>query len=433
MISDWAEAVEDTAEAAMGGLDVEMPRPEHFGRRLVKAVEDGRVPEGVVDEAASRVVREKLRFDYDPARYGRDMVASREHTTLAREAARKGMVLLKNEGGALPLTGVGKLVVTGGQANMANIGDLGSSVVTPPYKVSPLQGIRELTAGSVEVVHVSGKLKAAAKDAAASADAVVVVAGLDHTDEGEGNDREDLRLHKPDRELIKAVSEVNERVIVVMQGGSSITVSEWKDKASAIVMAWYPGMEGGHAIAEALFGEVNPSGKLPVIFPKDKSQFHEFDNKAKQVHYEYLHGYRHFQKSGLEPEWPFGFGLSYTTFACSGLSLGSGSVSAEGEVRVSVDVENTGAVAGEEVVQVYAGFPEDSKVERAPKELAAFARVALEPGEKKTVQLSFPVSELAFYDVESNSWVVEPGSYKVFAGSSSDDKDLMATELTIKA
>jgi len=432
VISDWEQAVEDTVAAANAGLDVEMPRPEHYGRRLVKAVEDGRVQMEVINEAVTRILRQKFAFETNPADYDRNRIASEDHASVALEAARKGTVLLKNRGGALPLgKEVRKIAVLGRLATEKNLGDRGSSMVTPPWAVTPLEGIEERAAKGVEVVYDSGSSPARAGKTASAADAAVVVAGLTNKDEGEGNDREDLDLHPEDIELIKAAASENRRTVVVLMGGAALTMGGCKDLPAAIIMAFYPGMEGGRAIADILFGRVNPSGKLSSVFPRSKDQLFEFDNKAREVKYGYHHGYRWFDKKGIEPEFPFGFGLSYTSYTYKNLRLDKDSVGPDASVRVMVDVTNKGRVAGEEIVQVYAGC-RGSKVDRAKKDLKGFTRLALEPGQTKTAEVEIKARGLAYYDVEQGEWKVEPVEYRLYAGPSSKDSGLLKTSLRVK-
>ncbi len=428
VVSDWIQAVEDTEEAALAGLDVEMPRPEYYGRHLVKAVREGEVPEEVINEAVTRILRQKFIFENLPGTYYKDKIAGETHAAIAREAAQKSMVLLKNQGNVLPISldEASKIAVIGKLADKKNLGDYGSSIVTPPYAVTPLQGIKERAGGRAEVIHEHGSSLPAARKAAAEADAVIVVAGLTFKDEGEGRDREDLGLKKEDVELIKAVAAENKRTVVVLEGGSAITMGSWQHAVPAIIMAWYPGMEGGHAIADVLFGDVNPSGKLPVVFPKSKDQLFEFDNQAKEVVYDYYHGYRFFDKNKLEPEFPFGHGLSYTTYEYTNLRLIKG---ADG-VNARVDVTNTGKVAGEEVVQLYVGY-KGSKVLRPKKDLKGFKKVKLEPGIKRTVEMHLDPRDLSFYNAEKGAWEIEPIEYVVSVGPSAADKDLLTKTVTL--
>lgn len=435
VISDWVLGTRDTVKAARGGLDVEMPNAWHFGRRLRKAVLKGEIPEDIIDEAVTRVLRQKARFAKvgDHSLYSSDKVACKDHTELALEAARKSMVLLKNEHGVLPLDRerISKLAVIGRLADLANLGDFGSSQVRPPYTVTPLQGIRDRAGTSTEVSYQSGKDLASARRAARVADAVVMVVGMAGRDEGEampgpakvGGDREDLGLRRIDQELITAISEETDRLVVVLEGGSAITMQGWKDRAQAILMAWYPGMEGGRAIADVLFGEVNPSGKLPIIFPENIGQLPPFDKKARSIEYGYYHGYRLFDKEGMRPAFPFGFGLSYTRYGYDNLRLSHKQIDKDGLLEVRVDVTNLGEMAGDEIVQLYIGCS-GSRVERPPKELKGFTRVHLGPGETKTVSLQVAAEDLAYYDPQSGRWEIEPAEYTAHVGPSSRWEDL---------
>jgi beta-glucosidase len=436
VMSDFVYGVRDGEKGVTGGLDMEMPKRWKFGPGLLRKVKRGVVPESMLDEAVTRIVGRKAAFagvgegGYDAAK-----VACAAHRQLALEVARKAIVLLKNDGGALPLNAgaTGKIAVIGRLADRANIGDKGSSQVKPPRVITPLEGIHELAGASVEVVYEEGKDLGKARSAASGVDAAVVVVGLDHRDEGEflpavhiGGDREDLRLPRGQEELIKAVADASDRCIVVLVGGSAILTSAWQDEVEAILMAWYPGMEGGLALAGVLFGEVNPGGKLPVTFPASNEQNPVFDKKANTAQYGYYHGYRMFDKKGMTPAFAFGFGLSYTTFECTDLRLSSASLDEKGTLRASVDVTNTGSLEGDEVVQLYVSCP-GVAVDRPVKELKAFARVTLEPVETKTVSLTVPIADLSYYDVDAGAFVVEKGEHKALVGTSSDDLPSSAT------
>ena len=323
VISDWMQGVEDTVEAPIAGLDIEMPRPEFFGRKLVKAVKDKKVSEQVINEAVTRIVRQKLRFDTDYGKYNQDKIAGAEHAEIARDAIRKSVVLLKNDNDVLPIdvNKVKSIAVIGPFSGEGVIGDKGSSRVTPPYIVTPLEGLQKRTGGSVELIQDDGKNLDKAKKAAASADCVLVFVGLTSKEENEGRDRVDLRLARDQENLIKEVCSVNSNCAVILIGGSAITMESWKDSAPAIMMAWYPGMEGGHGLADVLLGDFNPCAKLPVAWPKSADQLFLFDNVSEEVEIGYYHGYRYFDKNNIEPDFPFGFGLSYTTYNYKNLRL----------------------------------------------------------------------------------------------------------------
>ena len=439
VISDFVYGTRDTVRAAKGGLDIEMPLTQFYGRKLKRAVLRGEVPEELIDEAVTRILRQKARFAGvgDPAEYSRDKVACREHAELTFEAARKGIVLLKNEHGALPLHRykVRKIAIIGELAGKANLGDRGSSRVRPPYAVTPLQGIKNRAGGSVDVIYTGGDDLFLARRVAGEADAVILVVGLTGKEEGEampgpiklGGDRESLGLPARQVSLIEAVCTENDRCIVVVESGSAVIMEGWKDRVQAILMAWYPGMEGGNAIAAILFGDENPSGKLPVTFPQSNDQLPHFDKKAKSIEYGYYHGYRLFDKEGKKPAFPFGFGLSYTEYAYSNPRLSAKEMAKDGSLEVSVDVTNAGGTAGDEVAQLYIGYG-GSKVDRPVKELKGFSRVHLEPGETKTLSFEIRAEDLAYYDVKSGTWRIEEIEYTVYVGPSSRKEDLILTE-----
>jgi beta-glucosidase len=270
---------------------------------------------------------------------------------------------------------------------------------------------------------------------------VVVVVGFDQSDEGEyipqkpnkdewGGDREGLALKPADRDLILAATAENPRTIVVLIGASVITVEEWNEKAGAILMAFYPGEQGGAALSRLLLGRVSPSGKLPFTVPKDAASLPPFDNKSLSVEYGYYHGYTLAEKKGWEPRYAFGHGLGYTTFAYSSLSLDAREATANGVIQVSVDVANTGSRPGEEVVQLYVGFP-GSKVDRPVKLLRGFEKVPLAPGETRCVTIPLAVKDLAYYDPAAKAWVVERMEYPVYVGPSSRPADLLATSFRV--
>jgi len=430
--SDWLSATRSTVPSALAGLDIEMPYPHFYGQPLVDAVNGGSVSVDVIDAAVRRILRAKFRFgvfDGKPPLNPATVVESPAHTALALEVERKAIVLLKNDGAALPLSraSLRRVAVVGVLADTVNLGDTGSSDARSSYAITPLAGIQK-HAGAVEVVNLShNTLSAAELQQVGAADAAVVAVGLTYADEGEGQqvtpsigDRKTLDLSADQQQLILDVASHNPRTIVVLEGGSAIIVEGFVDRVAALLMAWYPGTEGGNAIAEVLFGDVNPSGKLDVTVPRTADQLPPFVNDKSNVDYTYYHGYRYVDKNGLEPRYPFGFGLSYTTFAVSNLRLAASTIAPNGEVRASVDVKNTGTLSGDEVVQLYVGY-DGSRVDRAVRDLKAFQRVTLAPGQTKTVVFTVPATDLAFWDVAANTFVVEPISYLLEAGSSSRD------------
>jgi beta-glucosidase len=445
VMSDFFLGVHDGKKAALAGLDLEMPLALTYGKTLEAAVEKGEVPLAAIDEAVLRLLRRKIEYAArpDPMAYPSSLVRAPEHAALAREVAEKGVVLLKNEGGLLPLdeAALRTVAVLGRLADAPNLGDHGSSRVYPPDTVTVVEGLREAL-GAGRVVHEPGKDLASARAVAREASAVVVVAGFDQSDEGEyipqkpsrdewGGDREDLALKAADRDLILAAAAENPRTVVVLIGASAVTVEEWQEKTGAILMAFYPGEQGGSALARLLLGRASPSGKLPFTVPKDARQLPPFDNRSLTVEYGYYHGYTLAEKKGWEPRYPFGYGLGYTTFAYSNLSLDVKEAPADGVVHASVDVANTGSRGGEEVVELYVGFP-GSKVDRPVKLLRGFDKVPLAPGETRRVTIPVAVKDLAYYDPASKAWVVERADYTVEVGRSSRQADLLTSTFKVR-
>jgi beta-glucosidase len=431
VMSDWFVATHSTLLSAWAGLDIEMPIAVYYDETLEAAVEGGAIPEWIIDDAARRVLRTKLcfRLDVDPPERDPSVVQSPAHLDLALEVARKSIVLLKNAGGTLPLDGVASVTVVGDHAATASLGDTGSSLVSPSFAISPLDGIRA-RAGDATVTHSAAPpLAASDRTVVATADAAVVVVSLSSADEGEGGpgsgDRLGLDLAPEQAGLIAEVAALNPRTVVVLEGGSAITMP-WLDDVGAVLMAWYPGQLGGEAIADVLFGDVNPSGHLPLSFPRAEADLPPFDNLHVTVRYGYFHGYRWLDRRGVAPLFPFGFGLSYTTFAFTHLALSQPTLPAGGRLRVTVDVTNTGRMGGDTVVQLYVGA-RASRVERARRELRDFARISLEAGETRTVPLEVVAADLAYWDPMRHDWVVEPTTYEVCVGPSSRDLPLCAT------
>jgi beta-glucosidase len=435
VLSDFLFGIRDTVKAVNAGCDIEMPFQRHYGNKLIKAVKQGKVSLQVVDRSVRRILNTIIRFATreDPEQYKQDMASSKEHIALSLMAAEKSITLLKNDTDILPLSPdrIHKLALIGRLADVGNIGDHGSSRVHPKHVITPLQGFRHTLSG-VEINHDSGLDIEKAKRLAKESDAVVMVVGYQHSDEGEylssytkiGGDRDSLSLKEEDILLINTISKENPATCVVLIGGSAITVEEWLDNVPAILMAWYPGMEGGIAIAKTIFGEVNPSGKLPFTVPKYPSNLPYFDKDAAEIEYGYYHGYRLFDKKGYDARYAFGYGLSYTTYKYDNLK-----VTAERDtITASVDVSNTGKRDGEEVVQLYIGF-EGSKVDRPLRVLKAFDKVLIKSGEMKQVKLSVNKSQLSYYDESAGSWIEEDIVYRVFVGPYNDKSVLLETSI----
>jgi beta-glucosidase len=471
VLTDFIFGMRDAKTAALAGQDLEMPFQNLYHRFLKELVEHGEVPMERIDDAVLRLLREQVRFAQgrNPSDYTSDVVGCEAHRQLARETAQKSIVLLKNEGNLLPLTNVQRVAVIGKLADTPNTGDRGSSNTYPAYVITPLQGLRDALGDGVAIVYDDGSDPARAAAAAQNMDAVVCVVGYTHLDEGEyiprdtmaqlmsffpsptpeeepivqamtqaaatpvelegdggfriGGDRSSLALHADDEVLIQALAAANPRTVVAIMAGSAVITEAWREQVPAILMLWYPGIEGGNAFADVLLGRVNPSGRLPVTFPRRAEDLPFFDKDATAITYDLWHGYRKLERDGTAPAFPFGFGLSYTTFAYTNLQLAQDALGADETLVATIDVSNTGSVAGDEVVQLYMAA-QGSAVERAPKELKAFARVALVPGETRAVRLAVPVADLAYYD-EAHGWVIERIGYEVIVGRSSGDADAL--------
>jgi beta-glucosidase len=443
VLSDWG-ATKSTTPSALAGLDLEMPDDVYF-KSLLGEVQANRVPVARIDEAVQRVFNVKRRFNQLNAEFRTNaeyqntpenpaIVDDPGIVSLAREAAEEGMVLLENKDSILPLQAGQRVLVAGPDGNVARLGDRGSSEVvpSPDHVVTPFAGLAARGLQSNVAVDFQGEL-AAAVAAAPSYDKVVLIVGMEHRDEGEGfnqgGDRDNLDLNGPHpilwpegqkpRQWIEQLTAVNPNVIVVLSVGGAI-VEPSLESAKGLIYSFYPGEAGGAALASLMFGDINFSGKLPFTVAADPSQYPAFGNNVDVQQYEYLHGYRKFEAEGLAPRYWFGSGQSYTTYEYSNLRLAcSEGISPRGLLVVDVDVKNTGNVAGTEVVQLYIAYP-NTAVRRSVKELKAFQRVPLGPGETKTVQLQVPARDFAYYDMTSNSFQVELVEHTVFVGPSAD-------------
>ncbi|HHX61635.1 MAG TPA: glycosyl hydrolase [Epulopiscium sp.] len=439
IMSDFGWGVRDTVEAANGGQNIEMNCTTFFGDKLVEAVKEGKVPESKIDDAALRIVRTLLAFEdayNNGEKVDRNVAGCEEHIQLALEAARKGITLVKNDNHTLPLNKdkTKEIVVLGALGSREVIGDHGSSRVFPKYVISPKQGIANV-ADKTEVIYYDGENIEHAKELARNADAVIFVVGYDHDDEGEfisediedayikyqgGDRRYSLGLHEKDITLLNEVGPINSKSTAILIGGNMIMMEEWKDSVGAVMMAYYAGMEGGTAMAEILFGEVNPSGKLPYVVPYDETDLPQVEWDTRAITYDYYHGYAKLEKEGIEPYLPYGFGLSYTTFQYDEAEFNI----EKDNVVASCKLVNTGDRKGMEIVQMYVGF-KNSKVDRPVKLLRGFKRIELEVGQSKIVEIQCPFEDLTWYNPDTEKMELEHMEYEVYIGSSSDNKDLL--------
>jgi beta-glucosidase len=345
-----------------------------------------------------------------------------EHQALAREMAEAGMTLLKNEGELLPLdpARVRKIAVLGPKAKRRNCWPLwgGSTGVWPPYEVTPWQGLQDENGGRFNWVKSPG-----------DADVVLLFVGVGHRPgfDSEAMDRKSLNLPDKQQVLIRETVKANPNTVVVLTNGGPLSMP-WLDRVPAVLETWYPGMEGGTAIARALFGDLNPSGKLPVTFPRklEDSPAHasskSYPGDKQTVHYdeELLVGYRHFDRRGIEPLFPFGHGLSYTRFEYGELQLSGDSFAAEDTLSINMMLTNTGERAGAEVVQLYVA-DHQAEEDRPPQALKGFTKMYLEPGETAELHMELPLGDLAVFCPEANGWEVRPGRYSLYLGGSSRD------------
>jgi beta-glucosidase len=422
VVSDWG-AVVDRIAAVRAGLDLAMPGPDAAGdRTLVEAVQDGRLEPDVLRTAADRV-RELVERTTRETGGSYDAEA---HHALAREIAARGIVLLKNDDDILPLAPALSVAVLGEFARTPRYQGGGSSQMTPTRLDDALTAIR---AAAADVRFAPGyspdndlpdaSLITEAVEVAENADVAVVFVGT--TQETEGADRETIDLAPAHVALIERVAAVNPRTVVVLSNGAVVRTKPWDDAVPGLIEGWLLGQAGGGAVADVLFGVVNPSGRLAETIPlrlEDHPSYLDFPGEAGHVRYgEGLHvGYRGFDARLQEVAYPFGFGLSYTTFAYG--PAAAASTPAGIEIRVAVT--NTGVRQGREVVQVYVSVP-DSSVRRVPRELKAFANVPLAAGATAEVVLTIAREDLAYWDARLGKWVVEGGAYEIGVGSSSRD------------
>jgi len=420
-------ATHSTVNSALAGLDLEMPEGRYFGVPLEKAVESHQVPMSTINDKLIRRFSTMMKFGLFDHPMKLKPIPTRRDGREALKIAEQGMVLLKNTGDALPLNSkkLHSIAVIGPYAVKAMTGGGGSSRVRPLYTVDPVEGIEHIVGDKVRVQFSDGSDISQAVALAKTADVAIVMVG-DHETEGQDHS---LTLSGNQNQLVEAVAAANPRTIVVLKTGSAVLMP-WVDRVPAVLEAWYPGEEDGNAVAAVLFGEVNPSGKLPLTFPRQLAdlpantpeQYPGVDGLVKYSEGVFV-GYRHFDEDSIKPLFPFGFGLSYTTFAYKHLLVTPRMLSLKDNskqaVTVALDVTNTGKRAGKEVVELYLGIPSTSTVPQPPEQLKAFAKVALEPGETRHVVLKLDGHSMAYWDTASHGWTIIPGTYRVMVGSSS--------------
>jgi beta-glucosidase len=453
LMSDW-DATYDGVAACNNGLDLEMPSPKFMNaKNLVPAVQAGQVKESTIDEHVLRLLRAELRYgfttrpQFDPA----DSTYSLADRPLALEEALESITLLKNEGNLLPLatSKIKNIAVIGPNAYPAVTGGGGSSEAHAFEPVSILTGIASLLGPGAHVFYSPAMPDTDdEKKAVAQAEVVIVALGFGPKTEGEGHDRT-FTLPPGQDALVEQVVAANPRTIVLLTGGGGMEVSGWLDKVPALLHLYYPGQEGGTAVAQILFGKHNPEGKLPVSFdrswetspsskwyhgdPKNDTILHTTgeDGKPKDYTIEHIQygdklmvGYRYWATTGRHPLFPFGYGLSYTTFKFSRLKAPATAASGS-TVSVSFDVANTGNVAGAEVAQLYVSDP-SAQVDRPERELKGFAKVRLAPGETRHVTLNLDARAFSYWDQPAHKWIIDPGKFILRVGDSSENTPLQA-------
>lgn len=461
VVSDWG-GVHNTYEAANYGLDIEMgtytnglttegkfPYSEYYlANPVIKEIKAGNISETVIDDKVKRILRVIFRTSMNRNRpWG--SLETEDHKAVARNIAAEGIVLLKNEAQTLPLDiqKYKRILIVGENATKSLTTGGGSSSLKVRNEISPLVGLQAAIGDKVELVHSLGyssgpslygwvkqpeenqdSLRKVAVELAESVDLVLYFGGLNknHYQDCEGGDRKSMDLPFNQDQLLNELIAANPNIVVTMISGNAVTMP-WVDKVPTLVQAWYLGSEAGHAIADLLTGETNPSGKLPFTFPVklEDNSAHAFDalsypgDSIKQIYKEdILVGYRWHDTKEIEPLFPFGFGLSYTSFEIGKAKTNKKKCVAGDVIQVTVPVKNTGSYDGAEVIQAYI-VDKKSSVMRPSKELKGFAKVHLEAEEAKEVTIDLPVNEWSFYSEEHKDWVLEPGKFEIWIGNSS--------------
>lgn len=488
-VSDWG-GTHSTMGAALHGLDVQMTGDNYLGKPVIDSIAAGKLSESVVDAKVREILRVRFAIDPVPEDVANTKQTSQpESRQVALEVARRSIVLLKNRGAVLPLSkDIKKIAVIGQNAVLETAkGGVGAGVKAP-YEITPLEGIQARAGSDIEVIYAPGyknfpgrrwgspegevdplvasaidepadpALLAEAVAAAADADAVIFFCGTNKNIETEGSDRSDIKLPAGQEEVALALAQANPNLVSVIISGGACDLQVLNECSPAIVEGWWNGIEGGKALAEVLFGDIAPSGKLPFTFPvklEDSPAYAmgNFPNKAEvsedlfteQYRRELanadanpwqsrmrrptpdskytegiLVGYRWFDTKNVPVMYAFGHGLSYVDFEYSGLAASKKKYSEKDVIKVSFTLKNAGTMSADEVAQLYV-HREGASVEWPEKELKAFSRVTLKAGESKDVTLEIPVSELRYWDVEAGAWTLEHGTIDLLLGSASDD------------
>jgi len=460
VVSDWA-AVHSTVKSLKNGLDIEMGTSKPFNKfyladALIDAEKKGKISETEINKHIKRILRVLFQVKaIDEKKRVKGSIATEAHYHDAYKIASEAIILLKNKNNLLPLKldGIKSIAVIGNNATKVNAARGFGAGVKTKREITPLQGLKNrlpegikinyakgyqekyakiendqkekvTVHGVVTVNDLSPKLVEKALNAVKKSDATIFFAGSNRDYETEASDRRDLSLPYGQEKLIEKVLNINPNTIVVFIGGAPFDISTIKEKSQAVIWSWFNGSEGGNALADVLLGKINPSGKLPWTMPQklEDSPAHATNSFPgdKTVTYKegILVGYRWFDTKNIEPLYPFGYGLSYTSFELSNFKTDKETYNDNETIIAEVTVKNTGNVDGKEVVQLYVSKP-DSRVKRAAQELKGFKKIAVKAGESGIAKIKIPVKELAFYNIEKKNWEVEKGKYILKIGNSS--------------
>lgn len=445
VVTDWG-GVNERDLGLAGGLDLEMPSSGGIGdNKIIEAVKAGRIAEEVLDRAVERILN--IVFKAVDDKQENAVYNQEEHHAIAREAARESMVLLKNEDNILPIREVESIAVIGSFAKNPRYQGGGSSHINPTKIDSIYEELAKVAGDKTTFSYAEGyslksdelneSLIEEAVEAAKQASVAVIFAGLPERYESEGFDRKHLNIPDNHRILIEAIAEVQNNIIVVLSNGAPIEMP-WLDKVKGLLEGYLGGQALGGAIADILFGLANPSGKLAETFPKKlihNPSYLNFPGDGETVEYRegIFVGYRHYDTRDVEPLFPFGYGLSYTSFEYSDLQVDKKQIKDAETITVTVKIKNTGGMEGKEVVQLYVRDVE-STMPRPEKELKGFEKVSLQPGEEKTVTFELGKRAFAYYNVKLKDWHVETGTFEILVGKSSRNillRDKVDVESTV--
>ena len=439
IVSDWG-SVKHRAYALLASVELCMPYQEEAYEQLEKSYQAGEIDMEVIDAAIERLLRfqERTRGAWTPKE-----IDFEKHGQIVGKAARESITLLKNENQTLPIQKgqIKRLLVVGEQGSVPYIGGDGSSRVNnPPYITSPLKELQAILGDDVEFDFMGqdeigtfanevGHMETDLNRRAAKADAVIVFISQDYSEHSETMDRNHMEIEPYYEHVLRVCDRVNSRVIAVLNIGSAVITSHWQHYVDAILVSWLGGQEMGRAVAETLCGWNNPSGRLPETFPKkqqDVLSLQNYPGDGYKVQYKegLMVGYRHFDTNQVQPEYEFGFGLSYSDFVYRNLE--------REDLKLTFEVENISAEDGDEIVQVYLSAPKDAWVSHPEKELKAFRRISLKAGEKKQVTISLQEEDFQYYNTALKQWTVETGIYTVRIGSSSRQLPLQC-EIAMKS